>query len=63
MRELPKIDRYFVKRSDAAAWSVMKKMCKNYRPGAVIPVTDEEFTALRKSVIIITDVAEQRSKV
>ncbi len=58
MKELSKMDKYFVKKSDKAAMSVMMKLCKNSRPGAVICVTDEEFKALRESVIVL----EQRSK-
>ena len=55
MIELPRLDRYFVKKSDKAAMSVMMKLCKNMKPGDVIAVTDDEFEALRHSIIIVAD--------
>jgi len=52
MREIPKKD-IFIVRADTEAMSLMMKICKNPRPGAVICVTDKEFAALKDDVIRI----------
>ena len=53
MAELNKKDIYIVKKDDKAANSLMMKLAKNFKPGAVIFVTDDEFECLNKSVIRI----------
>jgi len=54
MPELDKKDCFIVDGSNEAARSLMTKLCKNARPGAVILVTNEEFECLKNSVIRIT---------
>jgi hypothetical protein len=54
---VPAIDKplvYVVDRDNAAAWSVAMKICQAQpRPGQFIPVTAEEFEALKSGVIAI----------
>jgi len=51
MPELDKKDVFIVDKSNKAAKSLMMKLCKDCKPGAVIFVTDEEFAALKTGVI------------
>ena len=51
--ELHKKAIYVVDRDNEAAWSVMRKIADNCKPGAVIPVTAEEFEALRDGVMVV----------
>lgn len=44
---------YAINRDDDAAWSCMMKIIKNPRPGAIIPLTQEEFDALKESVLVL----------
>ena len=43
----------YIVRSDSPAWKVFKKICKTYRPGMIIPVSQEEFESLKNEVLII----------
>ncbi len=51
--QLPTKDCYLVNRDDKKAWAMVQKLCKNAKPGQFIPVTAEEFEALKISVIRI----------
>lgn len=51
--ELHKKAVYVVDRDNEAAWSLMRKLCEHSKPGAVIPVTHEEFEVLRDGVIVL----------
>jgi hypothetical protein len=44
---------YVVDISNRAAWSVMMKLAEDCRPGCVIPVTAEEFDALKDGIIVL----------
>lgn len=45
---------YVVDESNEAAWSLMLKICRNgVKNGAVIPISKEEFMALKDAVIIL----------
>ena len=44
---------YVVNRDDEAAWSAMMKIIKNPGPGAIIPLSQEEFDALKEYVLVL----------
>lgn len=51
--EAPKMDVYVVDQSNPAAMSLVRKLCGNFKAGAVILVTEEEHEALKHSVMRI----------
>lgn len=53
---------YAVNRNDEAAWNCMMKIIKNPKPGAVIPLTQEEFDALKESVLVLCLPAMKEAK-
>lgn len=54
MHEIDRQLVYVVDRDNAAAWSVAIKLCERTpRPGQFIPVTAEEFEALKSGVLAL----------
>lgn len=51
--ELYKKAVYVVNRDNKAAWSAMLKLAANCQPGKIIPVTGDEFQAIKDGMIIL----------
>ena len=41
----------YVVRRESPALTALKRVCAQWKPGAVIPVTNEEFDSLKEDVI------------